>query len=1075
MNSNFRFSFVLLVSTLLFFISNSSVYSQKHFFTNYGIKEGLAHSQIKDIVQDSNGYVWLGTKIGISKFDGESFINYNSENGLAPKGVNSLCIDNTGTLWMGHFFGGLSILRNGKFSEIKIDSIKSDITSIVQDDKNQIWLATHGDGVFLIENPEADSIIISKQYTSKDDFGNIVFSMTDTESLGMLFVTRYGTKHYNKDSSKWELVKDKFENWPRYFQVITVLEDSKKGIWVGTFNGGLYYYKDLNSKPLIIDKRDGLANNWVGEIVEDIDGSIWVGTWGGGISNIKDGKILSLNKSNGLSENKVKSIFVDIEGNVLIGTHSNGLSIFKSFAFLNYGKFKDNTFVQVNSILQNKENDNLWLATNEGLFNYYTGANNEKVIKSYGIDDFGLQSKDIRVLRFGKQGNIWIGTYGGGVSMLDVKTKKITYVFRLNSVLQQASNFLNVADMDIDSEGHIWVGSPGGLIYYEPETDQVSLLTQGNNLQNNDISSIYCDDNNTVWVGHYAKGITKIIDSEITRYDVGEITPLSIYGSENDLWIGTEGKGVFHYSNGKLSQQITKAHGLVSNMVVALVKDSQGNLYCGTNNGMSRIMNHTYNISTYGEKKGFIGVEVLHGAFYMGNNNNLWAGTALGLTQIKTELLKTLSSPPITFITKIIVNLEEIPITNKLFLSHNENAILIDYKAICISDASSVQYKVRLIGAQEEWQTPTKQTYVNFPALPHGEYRFEVIAKNNSGLWNTEPQSISFTIKPPFWQTLWFISILVFVIIVSIILFIKVRERSLLREKAELETKVQQRTVEISQKNNLLAKKNKDITDSINYARRIQSAIMPTQAKMKELLKSSFIYYRPKDIVSGDFHWNTFHNDRLIVAAADCTGHGVPGAFMSMISISSLNKIVKENQIVDPARILDNMRRDIVHDLKQSGEQAKDGLDIALLSIDIKKNIVFFSGAYNSMYVLRKNKIIESSLNYDFPYSIFGEYLIEVKADRMPIGVSERMDRNFTTKAIQMEKGDSLFISTDGYIDQFGGEKGKKFMSKRFKKLLFEMPYNQSDASVKLLDDQFVNWRGTHEQIDDVLIIGINF
>ena len=447
----------------------------------------------------------------------------------------------------------------------------------------------------------------------------------------------------------------------------------------------------------------------------------------------------------------------------------------------------------------------------------------------------------------------------------------------------------------------------------------------------------------------------------------------------------------------------------------------------------------------------------------------------IGTYSIKTDLLKTLSTPPITFITKIRVNLEEIPLSSQLSLPHNDNAILIDYKAICISDASSVEYKIRLIGAEEDWQPPTTQTFVNFPALPNGEYRFEVIAKNNSGLWNTKPQSISFTINPPFWQTLWFLSLVLIFTIVSVVLFVKVREKSLLREKAELENKVQERTVEISQKNSLLAQKNKDITDSINYARRIQSAIMPTQAKMKELLKSSFIYYRPKDIVSGDFHWNTFHNDRLIIAAADCTGHGVPGAFMSMISISSLNKVVKEKQIVDPARILDNMRRDIVHDLKQSGEQAKDGLDIALLSIDVQKGIVHFSGAYNSMYVLRKNKIDEASLNYDFPYSVFRDYLLEVKADRMPIGVSERMDRNFTTKAVQMEKGDRIYISTDGYIDQFGGEKGKKFMSKRFKSLLFELPNNQPDKTIEFLDTQFVNWRGPHEQIDDVLVIGINF
>ncbi len=1075
MNHNIRIYYKVLLIVLLTLSTSISLFSQKYFFSNYGIKEGLAHSQIKDVQQDSNGYIWVGTKIGLSKFDGDGFVNYGVEDGLAQNGVNTICVDNKGVIWLGHFFGGLTIYRDKSFYTVTIDSIKTDITSIVQDDKNQIWIATHGDGVYLIENPYADSVVISEHYTSKDNLGNIIFSMAYTKSLGMLFVTKYGVKFYNEKVGSWQLVNEQFFAWPRYFNVITVLEDSKKGIWIGTFNGGLYYYEDINTKPIIYDKRDGLANNWVGEIVEDVDGSVWVGTWGGGISNIKDGKILSLNKSNGLSENKVKSIFVDVEGNVIIGTHTKGLSIFKSFAFLSYGKFQDNKFIEVKAVLEDNSGNGVWLGTDDGLFHSFANANGEREIKVYHADNLGLQSNDIRLLRYDKKGNIWIGTFGGGVSMLNPNTDKLTYVFRLNTILYQSSNFENVTAMDIDSDGHIWVGSPGGVIYYEPENDQVDILTQGNNLQSNDISTIYCDDNNVVWVGHFGKGVTRIKGSKIERYGSADYTPATFVGTDSDLWIGTEGNGLFHYINGEKIKSITTNEGLISNMVVALAKEANGNIICGTNNGLSRINVSTNTISSYDEKKGFVGVEVMKEAFFMGKKNNLWVGTALGLTQVKTKLLKTYTKPPITFITKLRVNLEEQENKNNLSFAYNKNAILIDYKALCISDASSIEYKVRLIGAEKEWQPVTTQTYANFPALPYGDYRFEVIAKNNSGVWNDKPVSISFTINPPFWMTLWFISLVIIVIVVSIVMFVKVREKQLKREKAELENKVQERTIEIRQKNSLLAKKNKDITDSINYARRIQRAIMPTAAKMKELLKSSFIFYRPKDIVSGDFHWNTFYKDRLIVAAADCTGHGVPGAFMSMISISSLNKVVKEKQITDPARILDNMRHDIVNDLKQSGEQAKDGLDIALLSIDVEKNIVHYAGAYNSLYILRKNKINEASLDFDFPYTVFGDNLLEIKADRMPIGVSERMNKNFTTKSVQMEQGDRLYITTDGYIDQFGGEKGKKFMSKRFKNLLLEMQNISIDKCEQKLDTQFLAWRGELEQIDDVLIIGISF
>ena len=1059
---------------LAYLLISVTVFSQKYFFSNYSIKEGLAHSEIKDIVQDSSGYVWLGTKVGLSRFDGEKFINFSKKDGLSDKGVSTICIDNNGSMWLGHFFGGLSIYRDGVFDKIQLDSIKSDITAIVQDSLGRVWISTNGEGVFRIDEPDAKDIIITEHFTSEDNLGNIIFSMTSTKSLGMLFVTRYGVKLFNESSKKWEFINDRFEAWPQYFNIITIHEDSKKGLWLGTYNGGLYYYKD-NKKPKIFDKRDGLANNWVSEIVEDIDGSIWVGTWGGGISNVSNGRILSLNETNGLSENNVKSIFVDFEGNVLIGTYSKGLSVFKSFAFVHYGKLKSNKFIQVNAVYEEKEHSGMWLGTNDGLFHFVDSDGEDKNLEVYHADDFGLQSNDIRYLRADNE-YLWIGTYGGGVSKLNFITKKLTYVYRVNTILLQASNFEIVSAMDIDSEGHLWVGSPAGVIYYEPENDKASFLTQGNNLQSNDISTIYCGDDNNVWIGHVGNGITRIVGSEITRYQAGNThTPSVILGNADELFVGTEGEGLYVYSDSLEKNHFDKSSGLISNMVVSVQQDDVGNIYCGTSNGLVRIDAKTSEISSYGEKKGFEGVEIMHGAMFMSDDNKMWVGTAIGLTKVNTPLLKINKLPPITFITSFKVNLEEVNPSGELSLKYNKNAVLIDYKAICISDASSVRYKVRLIGAEEDWQPETKQTYANFPALPPGEYRFEVIAKNNSDVWNQSPRSISFIINPPFWQTLWFISLVLALLIIAVILFIKVREKSLLKEKAELEVKVQERTVEISQKNSLLAQKNKDITDSINYARRIQRAIMPTTTNMKKMLKSSFIYYKPKDIVSGDFHWNTFHNDRLIIAAADCTGHGVPGAFMSMISISSLNKVVKEKQIVDPARILDNMRHDIVNDLKQSGEQAKDGLDIALLSIEVDKRLVHFAGAYNSMYIIKKNKIIESNLNLDFAYSIFGDYLLEIKADRMPIGISERMNRNFTTKSLQMELGDRIYVSTDGYIDQFGGVKGKKFMSKRFKKLLLELPYSKADDSVQILDNQFTEWRGVHEQIDDVLVIGICF
>ena len=1075
MNKNLRSSSYSYLFVLLSLFSFITAQSQDYYFDNYGVKEGLGHSKVRCTIQSADGYIWVGTASGLSRFDGNTFKNYNIDDGIAPFTVNALYEDTVGAIWIGHYSGGLSVYKDNVFEIVSLDSVSGDITSIIEDDNHKIWISTSGSGVYRIENPYSSEKRIITRIGVKEELGNKILSIAKIESLGLVFITRFGVKYYNDSINKYEFVNKKFHNWPQYFSVITIVQDVNLGIWVGTFNGGLYYYKDINSKPKIYDKRDGLANNWISKIYCAKDASVWVGTFGGGMSYFNDGEIINFNDKNGLLDLKINSINEDVEGNIIIGTYSKGLLIFKGFAFINYKKFVSDNVLQVYAVSRGEGND-YWIGSNDGLFHIEYNDDGSYTTTSYFKDGIDFLSNDIRFVKKDKHGNQWIGTIGGGVIYYDIIKNKIVYPYRLNMTITGAANGIaNVTALEFDKDGHLWVGTLGGLVYYEPEKDQVALLTQGSNLQNNDISAIYCDDNNIIWVGHRGKGLTKIDGDKITPYNIGlNFTPISIFGNEESLWVGTEGMGLYEISNSKINQHLSINDGLLSNLITAINSDKNGNLFVGTNMGINIIDSNTSGIKSFQQKEGFIGIEVKPGAIYR-DKDNIWVGTAIGMTKIIPQLLKVNDLPPITKITRLRINLEDRPLIDDVSLNYKEKSILIDYKAICITDASKVEYKVRLLGAETEWQPVTKQTYSNFPSLLPGSYTFEVIAKNNSGIWNKEPQRYSFTIAPPFYQTFWFYGAVLIIIVISVVTFVKVREKQLLHEKAILERKVEERTVEVRQKNTLLAKKNKDITDSINYARRIQRAIMPPKKTMDKLLFSSFIFYKPKDIVSGDFHWNTFHNDRLIIAAADCTGHGVPGAFMSMISISSLNKVVKEKQIVDPSRILDNMRHDIVNDLKQSGEQAKDGLDIALLSIEVDKRLVHFAGAYNSMYIIKKDKIKEEDFNFDFGYSVFGDYLLEIKADRMPIGISERMEKNFTTKSLQLEEGDRIYISTDGYIDQFGGVKGKKFMSKRFKKLLLELPYSDDEQSMQILDNQFTEWRGIHEQIDDVLVIGVCF
>ncbi len=250
----------------------------------------------------------------------------------------------------------------------------------------------------------------------------------------------------------------------------------------------------------------------------------------------------------------------------------------------------------------------------------------------------------------------------------------------------------------------------------------------------------------------------------------------------------------------------------------------------------------------------------------------------------------------------------------------------------------------------------------------------------------------------------------------------------------------------------------KEITDSIYYAKRIQDALMTSTVYMKDVIPESFIFFQPKDVVSGDFYWvYRSSKGQIYFTVADCTGHGVPGAFMSMIGTSLLNEFIIENSIENTAEILNSMRKQVIKSLKQEGIQGenKDGMDMALCKFDPKNNSVQYSGAYNPLIHISENKI-----NH-------------VKGDNQPIAFHTGKNEPFTNHEIKLKKGDMLYIYSDGFADQFGGVKGKKYMTGKFKKFLLSISELPIDKQKYLVKSEFTNWMGENEQIDDVCVMGV--
>ncbi len=1063
---------ILALFTFLFF---SSLFSsaQTYFFDNYSVKDGLAQSKVYNIIQDSQGYIWLGTESGVTRFDGASFQNFTNIDGIADNGVRVIFEDNQNNLWFGHKGGGISRYYNQHFEKVIPDTfdISGDITSITLDKDSTLWIGTHSSGAIRIKNPKAGLKKLEfEQFKGAQKLSDRVFGIVPVSNQQLLFIIDGGLKTYLPEKNSFDFLRMK--DLPLYFQITCLLEDSKKNLWFGTYNGGLYKHHP-NGEFSFYDVKKGLADNWVSTLYEDTKGNIWVGTWGGGITKFSGEKSKIYNNKNGLSDQKIWSIIEDREGNILIGTNEHGFYIYKGERFVSYSEEDGMINQQVWAITQD-DKGRYWYGTNQGITVFDSTLNTKKSVTHFTQENRELVSNQIRYLKKDNNGDIWIGTGTGGVQQFLIEKNKFDYNLLINRYFPR-NNFL-VTAMEIDKSNNLWVGTTDGLIYYEIDNHKVARLTQINGLTGNEISCLYCDSRNIVWVGARGKGITTIDDTTFAAINFeSNITPTSICeDKQGNYWIGTESQGVLVSDGQKIIDSYKSNQGILADYITTVLSDDKNNIYLGTNRGLNKYVPEENKFFTYTEKSGFVGIEVKNSAAFIDNKGNIWFGTVKGAIKYNPKLDSVNTLEPLIHIKQFRVNLEERAMADNLKLNYQEKSIRFDYAAICLSNPEQVRYQVMLEGLDSEWLPPTRQTYMNYPSLPPGKYTFKVKAKNNSGIWNQQPASYTFTINPPFWQTWWFISICVVLIIISIFIYIKMRERQLIREKKILEEKVAERTAEVVQKNDELAAKNKDITDSIRYAKRIQEAILPDNEYISNGVSDYFILFKPRDIVSGDFYWLTYVGNKTIVAAVDCTGHGVPGAFMSMLGVAFLNEIVNKRKVIKASEILEELREHVISSLKQTGREgeAQDGMDMALVIIDREIMKMQYAGAYNPLYIIRNSDKTEPEIiNRRLDGS--GKNLYQIRADRMPIGYQISKRKDFTNHEISIYQNDSFYMFSDGYIDQFGGNNGSKFLSKNFKKLLLQIQDSPMKTQKQILDQRLIQWQGDHEQVDDILVIGI--
>ncbi len=1061
---NNRFLFVLPFLCLFF-----PAGAQRLAIDNYSINNGIPQSQIIDLYQDHSGVMWVGTSGGgICKYDGIRFIDITTRDGLKNNRVYSIYEDANNDIWVGTLKGlnkisnnkvtsfndttvdkkivygitqrangefwfatskGIAIYDKGEFRPFQYnDSLAGvHVLDVEEDYFGNIWIATLGKGVFCFKAGRL--LHFSKSNGLLDDKVNDIMINNGKVWIGTpIGITIYDPLKSALGSRAFRYALN--EGNPKGIQ--SMCKNTKGDVWIGTTQGAYKFSSKGDTTRITIN--EGLPSNRVTTIMEDREGNMWCGTYGGGVCKYKGDMFKAFTDKEGLCSNTVMSIYKDSHGNFWFGTWGGGVCT------MDYNEWKRSRKI---------------------------------VMKNITVED-GLRHRSIWSVAEDKNGHMWFGSISAGCFVWDGKSMK------LYNMENKKLGGNKISGLMRDNDGNVWISHENGVDIYDGEA--FSSLDQVQGFSPKPVTAMCQDLENNVWLASQSS-ILKYDGSIVTEYTPAQtITRIKTLAEDKygNIWLSIDG-GICVF-DGKNFKTLDEKDGLSSSTAYYALPDDRGNLWIGTNRGVDKFNLYLYQksgetqIKHYGSDEGFIGIECNQNSFYKDNDGLLWFGTVEGVTIYNPEADKYNAIEPRTTINQLRLFYENydfaefsdtvlnsLPVNLKL--PYDKNYLTFDFTGVCHTLPQKVRYQFMMEGFDKKWSGEVNVTSATYSNLPPGKYTFLLRACNNDGVWNRTPAEFSFEIIPPFWQTTWFYVLCALAGIAAIFTITLVRERNFRLAKKILETKVEFRTKELREEQEKLQKayvqiddKNKDIMDSIHYAKRIQESILPPDDEIRKLFPDSFVFFKPKDIVSGDFYWVEKWGHQTVIAAVDCTGHGVPGAFMSIVGSNILTEAVNVFGLTKPSLILNELSRQLSRALhhKTAETYLKDGMDLAVCMFDKDNSRLEFAGAFNPLWHFRDGKFKE------------------VKADRFSIGAAiDSVANNFTNHQLDLKKGDTIYIFSDGYADQFGGPAGKKFKHKQMQRMLATLQHLSMEEQGKIIERTIEEWRGNNEQIDDMLVMGI--
>lgn len=1038
-----------------------------------------AQPQVFDALQSKDGIMYFANQTGVLEYDGTSWRLIK-----VGKDLQTLTLqDFNGEVYVGADgdFGKLVHQNNGTvvyeslLKSLGLDSIGR-VKKIIGLNDSIYSISTY-DNIYIVQNnKKVDVINTTTQISNMFWVNNMLFVVQ--KDLGVYTLSVYGDKKLKEFNNGYEFANKK----------VKLIDNYNGDILFVTESNGIYKF---NGKDL--ERASNCTDQYVVKSATIINDLLSIGTFSKGIVMFNNNyeEVLNISVEKGLNDPTVWFQYLDKEKNLWVGTNLGVAKIAFDKSIVSYGK-SSGILSAVQDII--RFNGKLYITTFNGVstlekdgFVPVEGIN----LDCYGLDNVIIEgdtslfiSELEHVYQLDKHNHLREIEYGGPYnairSPVDSSEVLVLHFDGISKLKWDGKRFTEIGyirdftaaepfNFQIQDDGTIWIGTisnkNGGGVFkthvnvFEDSTKGFEHYYLESGLPNGAYYILLHD--NQVYTGT-DNGMYKLngnkfemyngfgFDFSSTNYAVHRVNE----DEKGNVWMVLIEKGIEKFKIG-YSKKTPDGYVWVNgpfknydeNNVHAIYHDKNNITWLGGEERLLRFDANEYNISSMKYLTHIRGV-------YQGKDTINYG-----------ELIASPSS--------------------KIVLNYSPNVpIQFQFSATSFIAEEKTKYTYFLEGYDNDWSGWSDRKYKEYN-LHEGSYTFHVKAINVNGV-ESEEATYSFSILPPWYRTWWAYTLYLILFIILIVVIIRISISNIKKKNIRLEEIVEERTAEVvAQKSEaekqrdiaekqkvIVEEKNREILDSINYAKRLQQAILPPDKLIEEKLPESFVYYKPKDIVAGDFYWMETNEDGVYIAAADCTGHGVPGAMVSVVCSNALDRTVNEFKIRDTGKILDKTTDLVIETFKKSEDEVKDGMDIALCNIKYEgdASVITFSGANNPVWIIssREDIGIEGSLNVVEK----GLCLHEIKATKQPVG--QYADRKpFESTEIRLKKGEIFYLFTDGFADQFGGDKEKKYKYKPFKLFFMSISGKQMKDQEKALEKEFNEWKRDYEQVDDVCVIGV--